>query len=163
MGWESLVGLMSVQISVDPSTGFSVTGMLQWEAFRSSWTGLPALLTYSLSVSQRVCAACDSGILGTGLRAGGSELVSVIFPAETRNCMTMKASFLRVNCAPRCLLKSTIMSARSPGAISRLVSGAGAGNKPWSVPIWWNCALSLLADASLTNDRGQKRALEALK
>src|ERR1700683_4707615 len=101
MGGESLVGLISVQISVEPSTGFSVTGMLQWEALRSIMTGLPALLTYSSSVSNRVCTACDSGILGTGRRALGRGLMSETFVDDTRNCMTTNASFFRISCAPR--------------------------------------------------------------
>ncbi|MGA2648807.1 MAG: hypothetical protein ABSF15_29330, partial [Candidatus Sulfotelmatobacter sp.] len=42
LGCESLVGLISVQISLVPSTGFSVIGVFQWEAFRSNMTGLPA-------------------------------------------------------------------------------------------------------------------------
>lgn len=46
MGCVSFVGLISVQISVDPSTGFSVTGISQWEALSSSMAGLPVLLTY---------------------------------------------------------------------------------------------------------------------
>src|SRR5580704_17276126 len=94
MGCVSLVGLISVQISVDPSTGFSVTGILQCEAFSSSIAGLPALFTYSSSVNQRVCTARDSGIFGTGRRAAGRELVSVTFPGETRNCITTKAPLL---------------------------------------------------------------------
>src|SRR5271168_2027390 len=84
MGWESFVGLMSVQISVEPSTGFSVTGRLQWEAFSISMTGLPDLLTYSSSVNRRVCTACDSGILGTGRRVEGSELVSATLVPENQ-------------------------------------------------------------------------------
>src|ERR1700683_1401714 len=97
MGWVSLVGLIRVQISVDPSTGFSVIGIFQWEAFSSSMEGLPALLTYSSSVSKRVCTACDSGIFGTGRRAAGNELVSVTLAGLTRDCMITKASLLRMS------------------------------------------------------------------
>ena len=42
----------------------------------------------------RFCTAADSGILGTGRRLDGSELVSGDPVFDTRNCITLKASLV---------------------------------------------------------------------
>jgi hypothetical protein len=125
-----------LQISVESSTGFSVTGMCQGVLFNSMPIDSPFMLIFSINASGRVLTAADSGIFGTGRRVAGrlngirrfSRPHAELHDRERRRSAARSAR-------PHRPLKSTIRSARSPGASSVRSSGTGAGSKPWSVPI----------------------------
>ncbi len=130
MGCESSVRLMRFQISTESSTGFSVTGMLQWSVIQQH-PHRPLHQIVHLHQSQH--ASFHSGRLGNlwdwpqRLRKHARVWRALLHHAKLHDVQIV---ILENDASPPCPAKSTIRSARSPGAIDNESQRHGRRQQP---------------------------------